>query len=175
MEQQPRRLTGAGAPPQNVDEARRVVEASRLRISATLEALEDRLVEKKQALHRRLDVARPMRGFVRSRPLVGLAVAAGAGLLLGVLGGGADEGDEEDLGEAEVAAIRRWRRERRKRLLSVAEDELPSFEPPPSRVGRLFRDMTHELAGAATALVIAALVERVRTAESEDESTAEDY
>jgi ElaB/YqjD/DUF883 family membrane-anchored ribosome-binding protein len=160
----PRKLTGSTAAPRSVEEARRVVEASRQRISATLDELEGRLVEKKQALQR-LDVARPVRGWVRRKPLAGLAIAAGAGLLLGVLGGGGDEEPEPDLGEEEVAAIRRWRRERRKKLLEVAEDELPSFEPPPSRLGQLFRDVTHELAGAATALVIAALVERVSRAE----------
>jgi ElaB/YqjD/DUF883 family membrane-anchored ribosome-binding protein len=170
----PRKLTGSTAAPRSVEEARRVVETSRQRISATLDELEGRLVEKKQALQR-LDVARPVRGWVRRKPLAGLAIAAGAGLLLGVLGSRDDEEPEPDLGEEEVAAIRRWRRERRKKLLEVAEEELPSFEPPPSRLGRLFRDVTHELAGAATALVIAALVERVSRAERALEQDLREY
>lgn len=173
----PRLLTGAAASPQSVAEARLVVEASRQRISATLDELEDRFIDRKQQLRRRLDVVRPVRRFVGRRPLAGVALAAGAGLLLGVLGRGSDEEEEEaELGEAEVAAIRRWRRERRKHLLSAAEDELPGFEAPRSGFRRMFRDMTHELAGAATALLIATLVERIRGAEhAADEEASSDY
>jgi ElaB/YqjD/DUF883 family membrane-anchored ribosome-binding protein len=155
----------APAGPANLAEARLAVLASRQRVSATLDRLELRLEEKKDELRRRVDVTRPMRRYVKRKPFKGVGLAVGAGVLLGVLGSSGESSEQDaELGDAEISAIRRWRRERRKRLLETAEDELPGLDLPPSRVGRFFRDMTHELAGAATALVIAALVERVRSA-----------
>ena len=158
----------SSADPRDVDAARRVVEARRERVAGTLQALEVRLVEEKEAIQDKLDVTRPVRDYVRGRPLAAVGAAVGAGLLLGLItkrpkrrgGEPALEGEDRD-------AIRRWRRQRRKRLLESAEEGVPSFEPPPSRFGRLFRDMAHELAGAGTALLIAQLVGRVQEEEQE--------
>lgn len=171
MEENVRQLGGPRAAPRNVGEARATVEASRQRVAATLEALEERLVEEKEAIQEKLDVARPVREYVSAKPLVAVGIAAGAGLLFGLLrgGGGRREQPEGELTERENRMVERWRRERRKRLLSTADDELPSFEPPTSRLGQLFRDMTHELVGAATALLVAGVVDRVKDLEGEDE------
>lgn len=159
---------GSGASPRDVGEARRVVEASRGRVAETLQELEGRLVEEKEALQDKLDVVRPAREFVRSKPLLAIGAGAAAGLLLGLATGGRRRSDEEvEFDGDDRDAIRRWRRERRRRLLETAEEELPNFEPPPSRIGRLFRDMTHEIVGAATALLISQLVDRVQEEEAD--------
>lgn len=175
MDENVRQVGGPRAAPRDVGEARATVEASRQRVAATLEELEGRLVEEKEAIQEKLDVARPVREYASAKPLVAVGIAAGAGLLLGLLTGGGSRRDEEDgeLTERESRLVERWRSERRKRLLSTAEDELPSFEPPPSRIGRLFRDMTHELVGAATALLVAGLVDRVKDEEEEEEEQEE--
>lgn len=169
MSEADRIASGPASAPRDVGEARRVVEARRGRVADTLQELEERLVEEKEAIQDKLDVARPAREYVRGKPLVAVGVAAGAGLLLGLLTARSKRrtGEEPDFGDEDRDAIRRWRSERRKRLLESAEEELPSFEPPPSRVGRLFRDMAHELVGAGTALLIAQLVDRVQEEEAE--------
>jgi hypothetical protein len=145
-----------------VAEARAAVAVSRARISATIDELEERIVDKKEELQERLDVVRPVRALVAAAPLIAVAAAAGAGLLLGIASRGRGRRVREvELNEVDRDAIRRWRRERRKRLLDTAEHELPRFDRP-SRLGRLFRDLTHEFAGAATALLAAQLVDRVK-------------
>jgi ElaB/YqjD/DUF883 family membrane-anchored ribosome-binding protein len=68
--------------PRTLDEARRAVEASRERISDTLNALELQLNNKKQELEAKVDVLRPVKRRVRARPLVALAIAFGVGVLL---------------------------------------------------------------------------------------------
>ena len=68
--------------PETVDEARRAVEWQRARLSDTLDAIEDRLVTKKQEIADRMDVMRPVKKQVRARPWPALAVAFGVGVLL---------------------------------------------------------------------------------------------
>jgi len=148
--------------PRDVAEARAAVEMSRARISATIDELEERIVDKKEELRDRLDVVRPVRALVAAAPLVALGIAAGTGLLLGLASrGGRKRRREVELSEVDRDALLRWRRARRKRLLDTAEHELPRFDRP-SRLGRLVRDLAHEFAGAATAMLASQLVDRVK-------------
>ena len=70
------------AEPRTVEEARRAVEQTRARMSDTLDAIEGRLIAKKDAISQRMDVMRPVKQRVRSRPWPALAVAFGVGMLL---------------------------------------------------------------------------------------------
>jgi hypothetical protein len=70
------------AEPRTVEEARRAVQASRARMSDTLDEIEQRLVSKKQQIENRMDVLRPIKKRVRARPWPALAVAFGVGVLL---------------------------------------------------------------------------------------------
>lgn len=70
------------ARPRTVQEARREVAASRERMADTLDAIEQRLVDKKQRLEERMDVMRPIKQRVRSKPWASLAVAFGVGILI---------------------------------------------------------------------------------------------
>ena len=69
--------------PRTVEEARRAVVESRERLSDTLGNIEQSLTVKKQELEAKVDVLRPVKKRVRSRPLAALAVALGVGILLG--------------------------------------------------------------------------------------------
>jgi ElaB/YqjD/DUF883 family membrane-anchored ribosome-binding protein len=66
------------AEPQSVEEARRAVMETRDRMSDTLDAIEHRLVSKKQEWTDRMDVVQR----IRTRPWPALAAALGAGVLL---------------------------------------------------------------------------------------------
>ena len=68
--------------PRTVEEARRAVEESRERMADTLDAIEYRLVSKKQEIEDRMDVMRPVKRQVRKRPWPALAVAFGVGVAL---------------------------------------------------------------------------------------------
>ena len=68
--------------PRTVEEARRAVAESRERLSDTLGNIEDSLTAKKQELEAKVDVLRPVKKRVRSRPFAALAVAVGVGFLL---------------------------------------------------------------------------------------------
>lgn len=155
--------------PRSVGEAREAVEASRQRIASTLEELETRIVEKKESLEERLDVTRPVRDYVRVRPLAAAGTAVAAGLLFGLLTGGSRRRKVEPrhLTAEDRAAIERWRREQRKTMLQAADAELGEVERarPRRRKRGAVRDLLHELAGAGSALLIAELVERVRNAD----------
>lgn len=70
------------AEPRTVAEARRAVEDSRARMSNTLDEIEERLVSKKQQISARMDVMRPVKTRIRSRPFMTMALALGAGVLL---------------------------------------------------------------------------------------------
>jgi len=165
MSDEQRRI-GAGQlvdSPRDVEAARAAVVDSRARISATIDELEERIVDTKESLRDRLDVARPARAIIRAAPLIVVAAAVSAGLLFGlVTGGRSKRGRPIELQDVDREALQRWRRQRRKRLLDAAEHEPPHFDPPPSRLGRLIRDVAHEFAGAATALIAAQLVDRVK-------------
>lgn len=157
------------AGPRSVGEARVAVETSRQRIASTLDELESRIVEKKESLEERLDVTRPVRDYVRVRPVAAVGMAVAAGLLFGLLTGGSRDRKVEPrhLTAEDRAAIERWRRAQRKTMLEAADAELGDVERsrPRRRKRSAFRDLLHELAGAGSALLIAELVERVRNAD----------
>lgn len=149
--------------PQTVDEARHAVERSRERISHTLDELEGRIVEKKHSLQDRMDVMRPVREQVRTRPFTAVAVALGTGVLLGSLGGGEEKRRgrhhgvslRDELSEDERRELREWRRERRERLRSWQERD---HEDGESR----FENLRHQLMGMAAAAMKNAISSRVR-------------
>jgi ElaB/YqjD/DUF883 family membrane-anchored ribosome-binding protein len=158
--------------PQTVGEARDAVERSRERISSTLDALEDRIVEKKHELKDRADVLRPVREQVLKRPFTAVAVAVAAGALLGSLGGGRTEEPRLRRGgrptEAPVSAgdrseLRRWRRTRRERLRSLAREPGGNGRHHGDDEGdSAFAGLKQQLMGAAASVLTAAVTAKVR-------------
>jgi len=112
--------------PTSVAEARRAIEDTRGRISETLDAIEERIQEKRHDLRNRLDVLQRVRGRIRSHVWRSLGIAFGGGLLLGLLRGGDEEKGHGmrrstgTLSAAERRELRRWRTERRERLAGRA-------------------------------------------------------
>lgn len=114
--------------PTSTEDARRAVEETRGRISATIDAIEDRLDTKREELKEKLNVLRPVREQIRSHHWRSLGVAFGAGVLLSTLFGGEEEEEKgerkerrrgrglETLDESEREALREWRAERKERL-----------------------------------------------------------
>jgi len=80
--------TGEMSDPTSVAEARRAVEERRRRMSGTLDEIEDRIVEGKEELQRKVDVPGRLRDRVLARPWSTLGVAFGVGLAVGFLTGG---------------------------------------------------------------------------------------
>lgn len=94
--------TGENSDPTSVEEARRAVEERRMRMSGTLDELEDRIVEGKEELQRKVDVPGRLRERVLERPWTTLGIAFGVGLAVGFLsGGGYDEEEEDDVRHAD--------------------------------------------------------------------------
>jgi ElaB/YqjD/DUF883 family membrane-anchored ribosome-binding protein len=103
--------------PTDVGEAKREIERNRERISETLDAIEYRIVDTREQIRDRLDVARPLKDQVRRRPWAALGVAAGVGVVLGILAGGRSGRDGYDIPDAhQRRELREWRRQRRNRL-----------------------------------------------------------
>jgi ElaB/YqjD/DUF883 family membrane-anchored ribosome-binding protein len=73
-------------------DARRQIEATRARISGTIDDIEESILRKKGRIEEKLDVL----SAVRERPVQILGAAFGAGLLLGLITGGGDEDDDEE-------------------------------------------------------------------------------
>ncbi len=67
---------------QSVRDARRAIEESRARMADTLNAIEHRIVSKKDEIEQKMDVMRPVKRQVRARPWPALAVAFGVGVML---------------------------------------------------------------------------------------------
>jgi ElaB/YqjD/DUF883 family membrane-anchored ribosome-binding protein len=160
---------------QTLQEARRAVEASRERIAATLDELEDRIVETKASIQRKADIARPAREAIRKAPLIALGAAVALGLFLGTRGGDHDE-DEDEYGfeKDERKALEEWRKRRRKMLLEEAEEDAEAFEEEssePGPIGRFFRAIGHEVAGVAVGIVAAEIAERMYGARADDEKS----
>jgi ElaB/YqjD/DUF883 family membrane-anchored ribosome-binding protein len=114
------------------EHARADIEATRARMSGTIDNIEDALVRKKEEIQHRFDIIAP----VRENPWPSMGIALGAGLVLGLLTGGEDEEDEEDEErERHVyrihagASAADWERraeileERTQRLLAIARDQ----------------------------------------------------
>jgi hypothetical protein len=154
--------------PRTVDEARDAVERSRQRISSTLDALEDRIVEKKHEIQERVDVLRPVRAQIAERPFTAVAVAVGVGALLGSIGGG--DGDDHRhsrsgrlrghaLGDADRQELREWRKARKERLRARLQNNDDDDE---DRSDSRFDALKHQLMGAVTSAVTTAVTKRVR-------------
>lgn len=155
------RMESAVGEPQTVDEARHAVERSRERISSTLDELEDRIVEKKHSLQGRMNMLRPVKEQVRTRPFTAVAVALGTGVLLGSLGGGEEKRRwrrhgvslREELSDDERRDLREWRRERHERLRSWQAREDGESK---------FAEVRHQLMGLAATAMKNAISSRVR-------------
>ncbi|MBA4159402.1 MAG: DUF3618 domain-containing protein [Gemmatimonadetes bacterium] len=82
--------------------ARADIEATRARMSGTIDEIEDVLVRKKAAIQSRMDVLSP----IKENPWPSMGIALGAGLLAGLLTGGGDhDHDHDDDGEDYRAAL----------------------------------------------------------------------
>jgi ElaB/YqjD/DUF883 family membrane-anchored ribosome-binding protein len=160
--------------PQTVDQARDAVERSRQRISSTLDALEERIVEKKHEIQDRVDVMRPVREQIAERPFTALAVGVGVGALLGSLGGRDDSEHSHrrsgrisgrTLSDEDREELQQWRQARKRRLRAAMQrQELrdgrsrSSSDDDDSR----FDALKHQLMGALTSAVTTALTKRIR-------------
>jgi ElaB/YqjD/DUF883 family membrane-anchored ribosome-binding protein len=167
---------GDAVSPRTVDEARDAVERSRQRISSTLDTLEDRIVEKKHELQDRADVLRPVRERIAQRPFMVVAVAVGVGALLGSLGhSSASRGDAprgrrgrvgrtggDILEDRDRAELRRWRRARRERLRARTHENGRHAGRDDDEAGSRLDGLKHQLMGAVTSAISAAVAARVR-------------
>jgi hypothetical protein len=91
---------GAGVPGQiaatdDPDVARREIEATRARMSDTIDSIEEVLLRKKERLQERMDFMAPVRQRVDDRPLLVFGGVFAAGLLLGYLTGESDDDDDD--------------------------------------------------------------------------------
>lgn len=73
------------------EQARHEIEATRARMSETIDEIEESLIRKRERIQNRMDIMAP----VRESPWQAMGIALGAGLLLGFLTGGGDGDDEE--------------------------------------------------------------------------------
>jgi ElaB/YqjD/DUF883 family membrane-anchored ribosome-binding protein len=158
----------------DVGEARAQVERNRERLSETLDALEDRLVETKTAIREKVDVLRPVKEQVRSRPWAAIAVAAGVGAAVGAALGG--RGGPDVIGEDERRRRREWRKRRRARMRGddsdvysgrISEAVHPSRRRrarPKKASGSTMRTVRKQLMGAIASAVVAGLRDRARHA-----------
>ena len=165
--------------PRTVAEARLEVQRSRARIEETLDRLENRVVETRETIQRKVDVVRPVTTFVRAKPFIALGAAVAIGLFLGTRGGSDSDEEEDDFGfdRKERRALEEWRKRRRKMLLAEAEDAGEVFEDEedeqPGRISRLVRSIGHEAAGVVLGIVGAEVAERLYGARSHDGDDAD--
>lgn len=141
--------------PATTEEARRAIEETRGRISATLDEIEDRIGEARENIRERMDVARPIRDRMRRNPLPGIGVALGVGVALGLLTGGGKKKEKHPkmLDEDEREALRRWRAERRDRLREQRRRGRGESGGP---------SLARQIGGAVASAVIAGLMTRAR-------------
>ena len=79
--------------PRSPEQARREINETRGRLSATLDRIGEQLEHKKQELREKADLARPVREKVREQPLVMAGAAFAAGVVIGLLRGWRGRGD----------------------------------------------------------------------------------
>lgn len=111
--------------PEGPDAMRTEIEHTRARMSATIDEIEEVIVQKKNKLEDALDVV----AKIREQPMKAAGIVFGVGLLLGFLTGGGSKVDEEELEESgQRTAL--WE-ERARRLLAIArtqEEEIDALD-----------------------------------------------
>jgi ElaB/YqjD/DUF883 family membrane-anchored ribosome-binding protein len=133
--------------PEDPEAARAEIEATRARMSETIDEIEDVLMRKTEEIRAKLDVLAP----IRQRPIQSLGIIFGVGLALGLIGsGGGDESDTDEddeltgedlVGEDETAEAweraERWE-DRAHRLLRIARAQEAELDIHRSRGPSLF-------------------------------------
>lgn len=147
--------------PATIEQARAHIEASRARISETLDEIEERLVEKRVALREKLDVKKRVLDEVEARPLRSVAIAAGVGFLVGMIGRGRsserfDDDDRDELREL-LSEMRASHDDDDVAHVSIGRSH-PSF----------WQETRAQLVGALTAALVAAVAERLRPREEKE-------
>lgn len=115
-------------------QAKREMERTRAEIESTLGMMKQRVAGEVEDAKRRVDLPGRLRDRVRSDPWRSLAIAAGVGLGMALLGSRGKRG-YDTLTEDEIEEIRAWRKERRRHLKrleilmerSAAADARPSL------------------------------------------------
>lgn len=153
--------------PETTEEARRAIEHARGRISATLDAIEERIHEKRTELRDRMNVMRPAREAIRRRVWPSLGIAFGVGLLLsGIFRGEEGEHGEEEIGRAwkrararrglevlspgERKELREWRAKRRERMNQRMNQLMKERKAAQQTQGIRVSDVLGPLVGAVT-------------------------
>lgn len=184
----PRTSPAAAAPPlarrttpDDPEAARAEIEATRARMSGTIDEIEDALLRRKEDIREKLDVLAP----VREQPLKTLGMIFGATLVLGLLTGGGrskhrddpadDDGtsrtarrarisveEDEDEDDGEEEATLAWQRaeeweDRAHRLLRIARVQETELDIHREREGKMRRQL------------------RAQARYAEDEDEEEDY
>lgn len=143
--------------PATIEQARAHVEESRARLSETLDEIEDRLVEKRLELQEKLDVKKRVRERVDRKPLTMVAVAAGAGFLIGLIGRRRRaHAEREPVDRDELRALLRETREEDGEHDDVHEVHVGRAHPS------FWQEARAQLVGALTAALVAAVSERMR-------------
>lgn len=121
------------------EEARADIEQTRSRMSETIDEIEGALSRKREQIQDKLDVFAP----IREKPLPSLGAAFGAGLLLGLVTGGDDDGgrshdydEEEDGAEHWEKRSRTWEN-RARRLRDIGREQEEEIHDLQERYGEV--------------------------------------
>lgn len=154
--------------PRSSDVARDEIERTRARMSETIDEIEGALLRKRDDLRERLDF--PAR--LREKPVQAVAIALGAGLLLGLLTAGEDraersrrEDEERRLRDDERAELAERRAEQLLALGQEQERRLERLESAVSELARRRRDADGDDGiGARLAELRAGVADRIEEA-----------
>lgn len=118
-------------------EARAEIEQTRSRMSETIDEIEEVLSHKREQLQDKLDVLAP----IREKPLPSLGAAFGAGLFLGLVTGGDDDGGrshdyDEDEAEHWERRARTWEN-RARRLRDIGREQEEEIHDLQERYGEV--------------------------------------